>query len=164
MQNCFWYHVDKRVIPYRTIVFIGINVCEIRNCRNRKIFNPLKNISPQVLFAWSNIEEFKHSVIVVAQAEIQTWVILITGPTLYQLSYTKSLGLIAKHWAREYREKTTPSRILMPCNLSSCRVGLMFTWPHFKCRVERWSEPNHDIRRSDLFIWNGFHVKFLVTK
>ena len=34
----------------------------------------------------------------------------------------KSLRLIAKHWAREYREKTTPSRIFMPCNLSSCRV------------------------------------------
>ena len=35
----------------------------------------------------------------------------------------KSLSLIAKHWAREYREKTTPSRIFMPCNLSSCRVS-----------------------------------------
>ena len=28
----------------------------------------------------------------------------------------------AKYLAREYREKTTTSRILMPCNLSCCRV------------------------------------------
>ena len=34
----------------------------------------------------------------------------------------KSLKLVANHWASEYREKTTPSRIFMPCNLSSCRV------------------------------------------
>ena len=37
---------------------------------------------------------------------------------------SKSLRLIANHWAHEYREKTTPSRIFMPCNLSSCRVSI----------------------------------------
>ena len=34
----------------------------------------------------------------------------------------KSFVLIENHWAYENREKTTPSRIFMPCNLSSCRV------------------------------------------
>ena len=34
----------------------------------------------------------------------------------------KSLSLVANHLVCEYREKTTPSRIFMPCNLSSCRV------------------------------------------
>ena len=44
----------------------------------------------------------------------------------------KSLKLVAKHWASEYREKTTPSRIFMPCNLSSCGyVDLLFTTSGF---------------------------------
>ena len=34
----------------------------------------------------------------------------------------KILGSLAQHLAREYRERTTPSRIFMPCSLSSCRV------------------------------------------
>ena len=38
--------------------------------------------------------------------------------------YVRSLRLIAKHWSREFREKRTPSRIFMPCNLRSCMVGL----------------------------------------
>ena len=39
----------------------------------------------------------------------------------------KSLRLIANHWACEYREKTTPSQIFIPCNLSSCGVLKAFT-------------------------------------
>ena len=35
----------------------------------------------------------------------------------------KVLGWFAKHQAREYQERTTPSQIFMPCNLSFCRVG-----------------------------------------
>ena len=34
----------------------------------------------------------------------------------------KSLRFIVKHRAREYQEKTTPSRIFMLRNLNSCRV------------------------------------------
>ena len=38
-------------LPYRTKVFIGINVRDIRNCQNREIFKPTKIISQQVLVA-----------------------------------------------------------------------------------------------------------------
>ena len=38
-------------IPYRTKVFIGINVREIRDCQNRERFKPTKSISQQVLVA-----------------------------------------------------------------------------------------------------------------
>ena len=33
----------NRQIPYRTKVFIGINVREIRDCQNREEFKPTKN-------------------------------------------------------------------------------------------------------------------------
>ena len=36
----------------------------------------------------------------------------------------KIRGSFAKHLAREYWEKTEPSQIFMPCNLSSCRVSV----------------------------------------
>ena len=39
------------VLPYRTKVFIGINVCEIRDCRNREGFKPTKNSFHQALHA-----------------------------------------------------------------------------------------------------------------
>ena len=39
----------------------------------------------------------------------------------------KILRSFAKHLAREYREKTTPLWIFMPCNLSPCRVEHV-TW------------------------------------
>ena len=55
-------------LPYRTKVFIGINVRDIRNCQNREIFKPTKIISQQVL---------------VAQTGIQTQDLLITNPSLY---------------------------------------------------------------------------------
>ena len=38
-------------LPYRTKVFIGINVREIRYCQNRKRFKPAKSISQQMLLA-----------------------------------------------------------------------------------------------------------------
>ena len=36
------------------------------------------------------------------------------------------LRSFAKYLTREYWERTTPSRIFMPCNLSSCRVALLW--------------------------------------
>ena len=38
-------------IPYRTKVFIGINVREIRDCQNRERFKPTKNNFQQALDA-----------------------------------------------------------------------------------------------------------------
>ena len=35
------------IIPYRTKVFIGINVREIRDCQNRERFKPTKSITHQ---------------------------------------------------------------------------------------------------------------------
>ena len=43
----------------------------------------------------------------------------------WQYMTEKVLGWIAKHLAREYQEKTTTSRICIPCNLSSCRVTML---------------------------------------
>ena len=42
-------------IPYRTKWFIGINVCEIRDCQNRQRFKPTKSYFQQVLFAWEQL-------------------------------------------------------------------------------------------------------------
>ena len=42
---------ENMYIPYRTIVFIGINVREIRDCQNCERFEPTKNIIQQVLVA-----------------------------------------------------------------------------------------------------------------
>ena len=53
--------------------------------------------------------------------------------------YKKHLDGSAKHLTREYREKTTPSRIFVPRNLSSCRVyGVLVCWfPHInQCGLE----------------------------
>ena len=122
------------MIPYRSKVFIGINVREIRDCQNRERFKLAKNIFPQTLDAWNPcwcaLTWFHMS----AHTGIWTQDLLIKALAhykdlaLYQLRYTsiptlpKSLRLVANHWAREYREKTTTSQIFMPCNLSSCRV------------------------------------------
>ena len=42
---------ENMYIPYRTIVFIRIDVREIRDCLNRERFEPTKNIIQQVLVA-----------------------------------------------------------------------------------------------------------------
>ena len=42
---------ENMYIPYRTIVFIGIDVRKIRDCQNRKRYEPTKNIIQQVLVA-----------------------------------------------------------------------------------------------------------------
>ena len=65
----------------------------------------------------------------------------------------KSLRLVANHWAREYQEKTTPSRIFMPCNLSSCRVC-----PYRK-QLEMQSILDSFKRRIGKRIENGFGTK-----
>ena len=66
----------------------------------------------------------------VPQSGIQTCDLLITAlPTelpKHLSNYPKkTLRRIAKHWNREYREKTTPSQIFVPCDLSSCRVSVL---------------------------------------
>ena len=67
----------------------------------------------------------------------QTCNLLITSPALYhwaiqpRVHWAKNyLCSFPKHLIREYREKTTTSRIFMPCNFSSCRVCMMFPDPN----------------------------------
>ena len=42
---------ENMYIPYRTIVFIGIDGRKIRDCQNCERFEPTKNIIQQVLVA-----------------------------------------------------------------------------------------------------------------
>ena len=54
----------------------------------------------------------------------------------------KILMWFANHLFREYRERTTPSRIFVPCNLKSCRVVEFLKWVrlHYStkdCNVNR---------------------------
>ena len=53
----------------------------------------------------------------------------------------KTLKWIAKHWAHEYTEKTTPLWIFMPCNLSSCKV---FDANCFTKELDPWLYCKHD--------------------
>ena len=52
-ENLFPHYDSSkmRTIPCRTKAFIGINVCEIRDCQNRKTFRPTKTHLQQVLVA-----------------------------------------------------------------------------------------------------------------
>ena len=79
--------------------------------------------------AWKQHQSILTFCYLVAQNGVRSWDILITVLRRSTNWATRQLGnvskihtLIAKHWAREYREKTTPLRIFMPCYLSSCRV------------------------------------------
>ena len=47
----------------------------------------------------------------------------------------KILRSFANHSFHEYQERTTPSQILVPCNLSSCRVPSCVVW-----KVLNWFE------------------------
>ena len=75
----------------------------------------------------------------VSPTKIRTSILPNTSPALYHWaiqsqdlkpknSYTIRF---AKHWTREYRENTTPSRIFMPCNLSSCQGIFAFFWQSY---------------------------------
>ena len=44
--------INTGKLPYRTKVFTGINVREIRDCQNRERFKATKSISQQLLVAW----------------------------------------------------------------------------------------------------------------
>ena len=79
--------------------------------------------------AWKQHQSILTFCYLVAQTGVRNWDLLITvlrrstnWATRQLGNVSKILTLIAKHWAREYREKTTPLRIFMPCYLSSCRV------------------------------------------
>ena len=107
-------------LPYRTIVFIGINVREIRDCQNPERFEPTKNISQQVLVAgkqhWSGLKSNE----MVAQAGIQTQDLLISDPMLYQLCYTESTSpcppLVKRPWVEACRRASKDSQF------SSCSI------------------------------------------
>ena len=54
--NSYWQFCHY--IPYRTKLFIGINVREIRDCQNCKNLNPLKVISNRCSLPENNTEEW----------------------------------------------------------------------------------------------------------
>ena len=56
---------------------------------------------------------------------IQTCDLHITRPAISPTLYHYHLQKIPVNIASEYGERTTPSRIFMPCNLSSCRVSYL---------------------------------------
>ena len=50
--TCISIHEIRYIqLPYRTKVFIGVNVREIRDCQNRERFKPTKSMIHQVLVA-----------------------------------------------------------------------------------------------------------------
>ena len=135
-------------VPHRRKVFIGINVRKICDCQNCERFKPtIKYLSTGASYLKTILES--------SNPLVNGCLIRDTnlGPVHYRSdalptelhrhlgNVPKSLRLIAKHWAREYREKTTPSRIFMPCNLSSCRVWSVWvqrssTGCEYRCHQE----------------------------
>ena len=109
-----WIPVDTyETYEYRTKVFIGINIREIRDCQNRERFSSIKNFFHQVLDTWNNTEDEELPKLGVEPATHRLQIELHR----HWLLCTKTLSWIAKHWSCEYREKTTPSQTFMPCNL-----------------------------------------------
>ena len=89
-------------LPYRTKVFIGINVREIRDCQNRENFKPTKNNLQQVLDVWNPKLCALKWCWMTAQTGIRSQDTSITDPRLYQLSYTGTGALGQNHlgWSR----------------------------------------------------------------
>ena len=122
-----WFWLDssfylrwQKSLPYRTKLFIWINVREIR-----KKLNPLTPSSSGAISLKTTLEKCIMVKRVNADQDLNLWTpVYKTGYKSDALSLSSMpKKFIAKHLAREYRERTTPSRIFMPCNLSSCRVN-----------------------------------------
>ena len=92
--------------------------------------NPLKLYANRCYTPVQNITSLKHHEWRALQPGIDLATFQLPVPVrrsmtelCSQLAYrSKNLMWFAKHFTREYREKTTPLQIFMPCNLSSCRV------------------------------------------
>ena len=84
-ENLFPHYDSSkmRTIPYRTKVFIGINVCEIRDCQNRKTFRPTKTHLQQVLVAWKQHRWMINIQHVASHTGVRTCDLLIASPALY---------------------------------------------------------------------------------
>ena len=111
---------SKYIIPYRTKPFIGINVRVIRDCqklRKIQIHQSLQRTGCSCLRTTPMIINIP--LIVAADVKSSALPLSYTA-TWYRVS--RILRSFAKHFTHEYREKTTPSQVLMLCNLSSCRV------------------------------------------
>ena len=111
------------MIPYRTKVFIGINVPEIRYYQNRNRYKECIPIGANCLKT-----TLKRSIVLVMLLSGQgckpgNYWLQVRRSTKWttQANCQNSLGW-SQHWAREHWEKTTPSQIFMLSNLSSCRV------------------------------------------
>ena len=83
-------------------------------------------------------------------------------------SFPNTLSWIAKHWSREYREKTTHSRIIISCNLSSCRVDqnqdllFFFHFQQFLLPGWKWIYNSPSLRYSKIFA--TFSIMIMVHK
>ena len=73
-------------------------------------------------FEWKKHWKCKELFCVFSPNGIRTWDLPISSPTLYHWAIEPTVTLFGKYLTRQYRERTTPSQIFMPCNLSSCGV------------------------------------------
>ena len=99
---------------------IGISVT-FAIAKTREKLNPLTLVPTSAIWVkkhWKCKELF----CVFSPNGIRTWDLPISSPTLYHWAIEPTVTLFGKYLRRQYRERTTPSQIFMPCNLSSCGV------------------------------------------
>ena len=77
LSEVLYWHVH---IPYRTKLFIGINVREICNCQKLRKIKPTKSNIQQVLAA---VRQYRRCKLFVSPTVVRFCDFLITSPALY---------------------------------------------------------------------------------